>query len=232
MLKSVAIIPARGGSKRLPRKNIKEFCGAPIISYSINAAIKAGIFSTVMVSTDDDEIAQIARNYGAEVPFLRSEATSNDFASTADVLKEVLMKFQEMGKNFEYFCCLYATAPFVTHDELISTMALLEKTGADSVVPVVRFGYSIQRSLKIENGRLMMNWPENYSKRSQDLPAAYHDAGQFYCMRTSSFFQQHKLFANFMVPYEISESEAQDIDTEEDWKMAEIKFRTLNKVRI
>jgi N-acylneuraminate cytidylyltransferase len=226
----LAIIPARGSSKRIPRKNIKLFINQPIIKYSIDAALKSGCFDEVMVSTEDQEVVQVAQLCGAKVPFLRSEKTADDYASLVDVIEEVLLEYQSRGHNFEYFCCILATAPFVTPDQLIRSFDLLKKPSADSVIPVVRFSYPIQRALKIDDGRLNMFWPENYSKRSQDLVPAYYDAGQFYWMRVDKFLEQKKIFANNSIPFEISEAVAQDIDTFEDWKIAEIKYKTIHNI--
>ncbi|MCE7995975.1 MAG: pseudaminic acid cytidylyltransferase [Roseivirga sp.] len=223
----LAIITARGGSKRIPRKNIKEFLGEPIINYSIKAALQAGCFDEVMISTDDEEIAEVARKAGAIVPFIRSEATSDDYSTTADVLKEVLEDYRKAGKFFKYFCCLYPTAPFVTSDKLSQAFKLLSESEAKSVVPVVRFGFPIQRSFKLEDGKVKMNWPEHMNTRSQDLPPAFHDSGQFYFLRTAAFLNDGKLFTDFTLPIEMPESEVQDIDNEEDWKVAEIKYTFL-----
>jgi len=227
-MRKIAIIPARGGSKRIPRKNIKEFFGKPIIAYSIDAALKSALFDKVIVSTDDYEIAEISKNYGAEVPFMRSEKNSNDFATTADVLLEVIENFRYKGYEFDHLCCIYPTAPFINSDHLKQGFDILNSTGADSVIPVVRFSYPIQRAFKIENGRLLMIWPENLNARSQDLMPVYHDAGQFYWFKVESFIKQKKLFMDYTVPIEIPESEVQDIDNEEDWKIAEMKYK-INK---
>lgn len=227
MAKSIAIITARGGSKRIPRKNIKDFLGNPIIKYSIEAALNAGCFDEVMVSTDDLEIAEISRSLGASVPFMRSVTNSDDFSTTADVIYEVLETYQTLNKEFDYCCCIYPTAPFVTAEKLRKAFEKLTDNGVKSVVPVVSFGFPILRSFKIENGFIRVNWPEHINKRSQDLPSAYHDCGQFYFLETASFLKDKKLFTDFTVPYEMPESEVQDIDTEEDWKMAEIKYTFL-----
>lgn len=227
MSKCVAIITARGGSKRIPRKNIKEFCGFPIIKYSIDAAINAGCFDEIMVSTDDKEIAVVAKKYNAIIPFYRSEKTSNDFATTADVIEEVLLEYKKIGKSFDYACCIYPTAPFINSDKLNKGYKLLNETGADSAIPVVRFGYPIQRALKIENDKLKMFSPENTNVRSQDLTPAYHDAGQFYWINVKKFLDTKLIFSEFCIPIEIPESEVQDIDTEEDWKIAEIKYQII-----
>jgi pseudaminic acid cytidylyltransferase len=228
---SIAIITARGGSKRIPRKNIKLFNEMPIIKYSIDAAINCGIFDEVMVSTDDEEIAQISIKYGAKVPFFRSPENSNDFSTTADVIEEVILDYSnKLNTEFEYLCCIYPTAPFITKDRIIDAMNLLIDNNADCVLPVVKYGYPIQRSLKIENGLAKMNWPENYLARSQDLPPVFHDCGQFYCMKTTSLLSQKKLFAEYTIPLEISELEVQDIDNEVDWKIAELKYKLINKL--
>jgi len=225
--KNIAIITARGGSKRIPRKNIKTFLGQPIIKYSIEAALQSGCFDEVMVSTDDREIADVAKRFGAKVPFYRSPESSTDHAMTAPVLEEVIGEYAKRGTHFEYLCCIYPTAPFITAEKLKKAVAMLKESGADCVLPVTRFSYPIQRALKIENNRAAMIWPENYNVRSQDLPPAFHDCGQFYCMKTRSLLEQKRLFAEYTVPLEIPESEVQDIDNEEDWKVAEMKFRYL-----
>ena len=225
----LAIIPARGGSKRIPRKNIRLFCGQPIIKYSIDAALKAGCFDEVMVSTEDYEIAEIAKCCGAKVPFMRSEANSTDYATTADVIKEVLLKYEDLGEHYEYFCCIYATAPFVSSDRIKDGMELLKTKNADSVVTVAPYRKPVLRSLKIENDRLLMLFPENYSKRSQDLDTVYYDCGQFYCMKSRSLLDKMKLFAEYTIPIILSRSEVQDVDTEEDWYKAEIKYTKLKE---
>jgi len=226
---NIAIITARGGSKRIPRKNIKDFLGKPIIAYSITAALEAGCFDEVMVSTDDQEIADIAEKFGAKVPFLRSVEASDDFATTADVLAEVLSKYRQRGDVFEYSCCIYPTAPFVTAENLKYGLDLLLKTGADAVLPVVRFSCPIQRALKIEGNRLSMIWPEQINSRSQDLMSAYHDSGQFYFFLVKRFLETHNLYGEHALPIVLPESEVQDIDTEEDWKVAELKYQILHR---
>lgn len=227
--RSIAIITARGGSKRIPRKNIKDFLGKPIIAYSIAAALEAGCFEEVMVSTDDREIAEVALRFGAKVPFLRSAEMASDFATTADVLVEVLNDYRQQREEFEYCCCIYPTAPFVTAGKLRLGHDLLLKTGADTALPVVRFSYPIQRALKIEGNRLGMIWPEHLNSRSQDLMPAYHDSGQFYFFRVERFMATQKLFGSDTVPIELLETEVQDIDTEEDWKIAEMKYRLMQQ---
>jgi pseudaminic acid cytidylyltransferase len=220
---AIAIITARGGSKRIPRKNIRDFNGRPIISYSIEAAIASGIFDEIMVSTDDDEIAQIAKRYGANVPFMRSNETANDFASTADVLFEVINRYNELGLNFSTICCIYPTAPFITSQKLQKGYALLEN-GIDEVLPVVAYSFPPQRCIEITNNKAKMRWPEHKLTRSQDLDTWYHDCGQFYFLNTNSFMIQKSIMMENTVPMIISELEVQDIDNEDDWKLAELKY--------
>jgi N-acylneuraminate cytidylyltransferase len=226
---SIAIITARGGSKRIPRKNIKEFLGFPIIKYSIEAALKASFFDEVMVSTEDPEIAEIARSYGAKVPFFRSAATADDHADTVSVLKEVILEYRKLGIDFTYLCGIYPTAPFITAKKLKQAMSKLKDSGAGSVLPVTRFSYPIQRALKIEDGRVKMINPENYFARSQDLMPTYHDCGQFYCMQVEAMFKESKYCMEYTLPYEIPDLEVQDIDNLEDWEIAEIKYQYLLK---
>jgi pseudaminic acid cytidylyltransferase len=228
--KILAIIPARGGSKRIPRKNIKNFLGKPIIVYSIKSAIASKIFDEVMVSTDDKEIAGVAVKYGAKIPFFRSAKNSDDHATTADVIKEVISEYKKQGNNYDYVCCLYSTAPFVTAEKLIRAKETLEKSHADSVLPVTAFSFPIQRSFKIDTkGRLKMNWPKNMNARSQDLLPTYHDAGQFYFLDVKKFLLNKIIFSGDTLPMIVPETEVQDIDNEEDWKMAEFKYRALTE---
>lgn len=224
-MSSIAIITARGGSKRIPRKNIKDFCGKPILAYSVEAALKSGLFDRVMVSTDDKEIAETAKRYGAEVPFERSRETAGDFATTSEVLLEVFTEYEKRGERFDLACCLYPTAPFVTAERLRQAVSLLQESGADSVLPVVRFSFPPQRCFVIKEGCLQFRWPEYAQTRSQDLEPFYHDAGQFYCLRTKSFLEQRVLVMRKTVPLVLPEMEIQDIDTEEDWELAQVKYR-------
>ncbi len=226
-MKTLAMITARGGSKRIPRKNIKEFNGKPIMAYSIEAAIRSGAFDEVMVSTDDQEIAEIARKYGASVPFMRSEKTANDFATTVDVIDEVISEYHNRGKDFDVFACIYPTAPFITADKLKEAVEKLSSSDADSLIPVVRFSYPPQRAMEIRDGRLVFRQPENLSKRSQDLEPHYHDAGQFYVVKTESFLKNKGIMVGQILPMELSELEVQDIDNEVDWKLAEMKYKLL-----
>ena len=226
--KKLAMITARGGSKRIPRKNIKEFCGKPILFYSIEAAINSGVFDEVMVSTDDMEIAELAKKAGAKVPFMRSADTSNDYASTDEVIMEVLKEYEKLGITFDSFCCIYPTAPFITGERLKEAMELLEQ--ADSVMPVVPFSYPPQRGLVVnEEGYVARQFPEFASARSQDLQKIYHDCGQFYACRTLPFMEAGTTDVEKLVPLVLSEMEVQDIDTLEDWEIAEIKYLRRNK---
>lgn len=224
-MRKIAIITARGGSKRIPRKNIREFCGKPILAYSIEAARESKLFDTVMVSTDDEEIAEIARRYGAEVPFYRSENTAGDFATTNDVLLEVLAEYEKRGEHYELGCCIYPTAPFVTAEKLRDAMRQLEGSGADTLIPVVAFSYPTQRAMIVKEGRLVFEYPQYLDSRSQDLEPHYHDVGQFYLFYTEAFKRNKKLMTGDILPYVVSELEVQDIDNLTDWEIAEMKFR-------
>ena len=228
-MKRLAIIPARGGSKRIPRKNIRELDGKPIIAYSIEAAMKSELFCEVMISTDDDEIGRIAGRYGAVFPFKRSKKTADDYATTTDVLLEVLVEYQIRGREFEYFCCIYPTALFITASKLRTSFEHMLQTGADSIMPVVRFSYPIYRGLRInDHGRLEYLWPANRIKRSQDLETVYHDAGQFYWLRTQPFLEERDLILDNNLPFVVPESEVQDIDHETDWQLAQLKYKLVN----
>ena len=220
----IAIITARGGSKRIPKKNIKDFCGKPIICYSIEAALASGLFDEVMVSTDSDEIAEIAKKAGAKVPFMRSAGNSDDHATTADVLLEVLGDYEKEGRMFDSLCCIYPTAPFVTAKKLQEAFALLEEKHADAVVPVVRYSFPPQRAFVRSGDYTVMKYPEHARTRSQDLEPYFHDAGQFYCLHTSSFLKEKAVFMPRLISLEMPETEVQDIDNETDWKLAELKY--------
>lgn len=226
-MSAIAIITARGGSKRIPGKNIKEFCGKPIIEYSIKAALDSGIFDEIMVSTDDKKIAKIAEKCGANVPFLRSSEAANDYATTAEVLEEVLRKYREIKKEFVYGCCIYPTAPFITAEKLRRGMELLKKSPHTTVMPVVPFSFPPQRGIVIRNGELEMKWPENTYKRSQDLDIIYHDCGQFYGFYIKDFLESGKILNQHNIPIVMSELEVQDIDNEVDWKLAEMKYQLM-----
>lgn len=224
-MRNMAIITARGGSKRIPRKNIKEFMGKPMLAYAIDAAKQSEIFEEIMVSTDDPEIAEIAQKYGAKVPFMRSEKTSNDYATTYDVLKEVISEYKKLGHEFDNICCIYPCVPFLTGEILHTAFDEFIKSGADRLTPVVKYSFPIQRAFKVnKEGFLEYREPENASKRSQDLEPMYHDVGMFY------FYKYNKLDSQKIAMYEMDESSIQDIDTEDDWKMAELKYKVLHNV--
>lgn len=223
----IAIITARGGSKRIPKKNIKDFCGKPIIAYSIQAALKSRVFDEIMVSTDSEEIAEVARSYGASVPFMRSEGTSNDYATTADVIAEVLEEYNKAGKQFDSFACIYPTAPFITAEKLGEAMKLLK--GADAVISVVKFSFPPQRAFVVRDGNVAFQYPEFERTRSQDLEPIYHDCGQFYMCDSKLFLEKHSLILPHTKPYELPDEEVQDIDTISDWEIAEAKYSVLHK---
>ena len=225
---NIAIITARGGSKRIPGKNIRPFCGRPILVYSIEAAKESGIFDIVMVSTDDKKIAEIACGAGAEVPFLRSKAASDDHATTSDVLREVLEQYRQRGQEFAIAACLYPTAPFVTAQKLKAAARLLhDRPEADTVMPVVRFSFPPQRAVFLKDGLLVKADPHSYGMRSQDLQPMYHDCGQFYLFRPDRFLDTGQLIGENVIPMEMNELEVQDIDNETDWQLAEIKYRIM-----
>jgi N-acylneuraminate cytidylyltransferase len=223
-MKIIAIITARGGSKRIPRKNIKEFFGQPMIKYAIDAALESKLFDIVMVSTDDDEIAGVAAQCGAEIPFMRSKETADDIATTSDVLLEVIDGYKKLQTAFDNLCCIYPCVPFLKSETLINAYNLFRENDVDILMPVVQFSYPIQRSLKINRqGFLEYAQPEYSRARSQDLEPMYHDVGMFYFYKTASILKENRIIK----PFEMKESEIQDIDTLEDWKMAEIKYKIL-----
>jgi pseudaminic acid cytidylyltransferase len=225
-MSAVAIITARGGSKRIPRKNIRPFRGKPMLAWPLEAALACGRFDEVMASTDDAGIAHIARQHGAAVPFLRSARTADDFATTSDVLVEVLESYRSRGRTFDTACCIYPAAPFVTAKSLIEAGDRLQAGPFDVVMPVTAFGYPIWRSLRRdEAGRIELNWPENLNRRSQDLPPAYHDAGQFYWFRVEPFLRSRVLMGANSGSIVLPETHVQDIDNESDWAMAEFKHQ-------
>lgn len=226
---NLCIIPARGGSKRIPRKNIKDFIGKPIIEYSISAALDSRLFGEVMVSTDDIEIAEIAKRHGAKVPFFRSNETSNDHATTFQVLEEVLIEYNKIGRSFNNVCCIYPCAPFVTCEKLRSAYDTMMNGEFDSVVPLVSFSFPIQRAFRLENQKISFIYPEYATTRSQDLEKSYHDAGQFYWTKMTSLLEQKSLITNNTGSIELSELEVQDIDNETDWKLAEMKYKLFCK---
>jgi pseudaminic acid cytidylyltransferase len=225
-MKCIAIIPARGGSKRIPRKNIRPFAGRPIIEYPIAAALAAGCFDEVMVSTDDAEFAEVAKRAGAGVPFLRSAKNSDDHATTADVLIEVMKKYRESGRVFDLGCCIYPFAALVTPERLREGLQIMHANpDLNGAVPVLRFGYPIQRALRIKDNLLDMIDQRHQNTMSQDLEPAYHDAGQYYWFRWDALVQARTLLGPKVAPICLGEMEAQDIDNEDDWRLAELKYQ-------
>lgn len=224
----ICIIPARGGSKRIPRKNIKLFLGKPIIGYSIKAAIDSKLFDEVMVSTEDQEIMSISENLGASIPFKRSEKLSDDFTSTFDVLNDVLNRYNKKGKNYDYACCLYPTAPFITSKILEEAFDLMIKNSYDSVFPIIEYGHPIQRAIKLNNKKIEYVSSENINKRTQDLEKRFHDAGQFYWFSVEKLMMSKKLITNNSSGLIMSKNSMQDIDEIEDWSLAELKFKNIN----
>lgn len=224
----LAIIPARGGSKRIPRKNIKLFAGIPMLAHSVRAARTSALFDRVIVSTDDAEIAAVAREHGAEIPFMRPSSLADDFAGTDAVILHALEWFAEQGEPVQEFCCIYATAPFVEASDLRRGLSLLRERQAATAFSVTTYAYTIFRSLKINSeGRVEMLWPENLTKRSQEFPEALHDAGQFYWGDTARYLDERRLFSKDAVPVMIPRSRVQDIDTPEDWARAELMFKAM-----
>lgn len=230
-MNTIAIITARGGSKRIPRKNIKEFMGKPMITYAIGAALKSNVFDEVMVSTDDFEIAEIAKKNGAKVPFMRSEKTANDMAMTYDVLEEVIDEYQKIGRNFDNLACIYPCVPFLKSETLQNAYQIFINSNCDTLVPVVKFSFPIQRAFRIdENNFLQYREPENMLKRSQDLEPMFHDVGMFYFCKIEEMKRNKKLIGNKAAYIEMDEMQIQDIDNVSDWKMAEMKYRIMQSV--
>lgn len=226
-MSSICIIPARGGSKRIPQKNIKEFCGKPIIAYSIEAALQSGLFDEVMVSTDDEKIARIAREYGASIPFMRSAGASGDYSATADVVIEVLGRYLEVGKGFDIVCSLYPTAPFVEASDLREAYSLV-LGGAPSVLPVTSFDYTPYRALSMEgDGTIRYERQEYVRSRTQDLPVLLHDCGWFFMSRVDDYVMAKTAVMQGCKGLMVDPGRVQDIDTLQDWDLAERKYRLL-----
>ncbi len=225
---NVAIIPARSGSKRIAHKNIKPFLGKPIIAYSIEAAARSGLFEHIVVSTDSEAIASVARKYGSQTPFLRPPELSDDHTPTAPVIVHALNRLAEEGVTADYVCCIYATAPFVRPEFLNEGYEIITREKVSSVFSVTSFPFPIFRALKInQSGGLEMYWPEHELTRSNDLPEAFHDAGQFYWVERASFLQEERLYSKDSRPVVIPRKWVQDIDTPEDWATAESMYRAL-----
>ncbi|MDH1729039.1 pseudaminic acid cytidylyltransferase [Pseudomonas chengduensis] len=224
----LAVIPARGGSKRIPRKNIKPFCGKPMIAWSIKAALASGCFDAVIVSTDDAEIAEVAKTHGAQVPFMRPAELSDDHTGTIPVIRHAVQWFAESGQRPDEVCCIYATAPFVTADSIRKGLSVLQQTSADYAFTVTSYAFPIQRAVRLtESGRLEMFQPEQFNTRSQDLEEAYHDAGQFYWGVADAWLESRPLFGCGSVPVLLPRHRVQDIDTSEDWQRAEWMFKAM-----
>lgn len=225
---NLAVIPARGGSKRIPRKNIKCFCGKPIIAWSIEAAIISGCFDRVIVSTDDAEIADVAKKYGAEVPFLRPDNLADDYIGTIPVVRHAIEQIAELDGSPEFVCCLYATAPFVIDEDIREGYRLLQDSGADYTISVTSYAFPIQRAIRVtEQGRVEMFFPEYMDTRSQDLQESWHDAGQFYWGRADAWREERKIFSSSSLPVVLPRYRVQDIDSPEDWIHAELMFKAL-----
>ena len=232
-MKKIAIIPARGGSKRIPNKNIKVFFGKPIIAYSIEAAFKSGLYDEVMVSTDCEAIAKVAQEYGAKVPYIRSAKNSNDFATTVDVLLEVLNWYRKNKFEFEYASCIYACAPFVNAKVLQDSFELLFKENCDCVFPILAYSHPIQRALKVSESRKLVPFDDlNSNIRTQDLGKAFHDAGMFYSFDVNKLIVNKSLRSVDTFAIEIDELHAHDIDTENDWILAELKYKLFSNDKI
>ena len=222
--KPICIIPARGGSKRIPRKNIAPFNGKPLIAWSIETALNSEVFSRVVVSTDDVEIANTAKKYGADIPFMREAALSNDFATTADVIEGTFKKLEQT----KYACCLYPTAPLIKTHDIKDAYSKLVETNADCIITVTEYDFHPLRAFEIEqDGKLSFKWPENALTRSQDLPSLRHDAGAFYFFKTTAFKQQNKLVMDNTIGHLIERSRAVDIDTPEDLEFAKILHKQM-----
>ena len=225
----LAVIPARGGSKRIPRKNIKPFCGKPMVAWSIEAALASRLFEQVVVSTDDIEIAEVAKAYGAVVPFLRQPSLSDDHTGTTAVVANAIAWYQDHGYSPDLVCCIYATAPFIAVPDLQRGLDILTDSGADFAFSVTRYPSPIQRALKLTvNGRVDMFQPEYFNVRSQDLTEAFHDAGQFYWGHASAWMANKPVFSTDSAPVILARHRVQDIDTVEDWERAEYLFRAMN----
>jgi pseudaminic acid cytidylyltransferase len=228
---NIAIIPARGGSKRIAKKNIKHFLGKPIIGYAIENAINSNLFDEVMVSTEDDEIAELALSLGANVPFKRSKKNADDYATTVDVISEVIASYENLGFFFDYACCIYPCTPLLTKEKLIESYIKLQQEELDCVFPILKYGFPIQRAVRIDsNGLVEMYNPEHLTTRSQDLEQSYHDAGQFYFFKVNNLMFKKKLLTDLTGYIELSEFEAQDIDNLVDWDLAELKYKLRNKI--
>ena len=232
-MSNIAIIPARGGSKRIPNKNTKLFCGKPIIAYSIEVALQSGVFDIVLVSTDDEKIASIAREYGAIVPFMRPDYLSDDRTGTTEVIQHAIKQWQQLGNEVHLACCIYATSPFLQKKYIIQAIKRLEQHKTKRCAfTVCKFNYPIQRSFTIESTDEIVTPVdvESIPKRSQDLPSVYHDAGQLYVAKAEDFLDtSFNVFSNLSIPIILPHYLVQDIDEEEDWIRAEYMYQAFVK---
>ena len=224
----LAIIPARGGSKRIPKKNIKEFLGKPMIAYAIEAAMKSDIFDEIMVSTDSDEIKEVVLKYGAKVPFMRSSKTASDNATTFDVIDEVIKEYKNQEKFFDTFCCIYPCVPFLKAETLKDAFAKMD--GFDGIMPVCKYPVPIEWAMRIENGLLVPNDRAAQNIRSQDIETKYFDVGMFYFCKTDKLYENNSMSPDKTAAYIIDEAQCQDIDTVEDWTVAELKYKVMQNV--
>lgn len=231
MKNTLCIIPARGGSERIPKKNIRVFYGKPMIAWSIIRAKESNCFDEIIVSTDDQDIAEISKKYGANIPFMRPKNLSDNFTDTTSVIKHGIEWLQKRGHSYKYVCCLYATAPFVDPSIISKAFIKLRDFGAEYSFPVTNYAYPIQKALKIKDNKIEMLEPKNFNKRSQDLLKTFHDVGQFYWGKDSAWINEKKIFERHSVPIIIDRDKAQDIDTEEDWQIAERIFKTFQKTQ-
>lgn len=226
----LAVIPARGGSKRIPRKNVRVFCGKPMIAWSIETARQSGCFDEVVVSTDDHEITEVAKQYGASVPFMRPASLADDFTGTAPVVRHATEWFQQRGISPSEVCCVYATSPFLQVDDLRRGLDLLLANNCSYAFSVTSYPFPIQRAIRLtEQGRVEMLHPKHFNTRSQDLEEAWHDAAQFYWGRTEAWVAERVIFSRESVPVILPRHRVQDIDTPEDWSTAEVMFKSMQR---
>lgn len=231
-LNRVAIIPARGGSKRIPRKNIREFCGKPMLAWSIEAAKASGCFDRIVVTTDDPEIAEVAKSCGAEVPFKRPAELSDDYSGTLPVMRHAVDWLRQNGEPVDYACCIYATAPFISPEDLQRGWNMIQQEGASFAFTVTSYAFPIQRAIRItERGRVAMFSPEHFNARSQDLEEAWHDAGQFYWGTADAWRKAAAIFTEAAVPIKLPRHRVQDIDTPDDWTRAEWMYRAMKSAK-
>ena len=227
----LAVIPARGGSKRIPRKNIRDFCGRPVIAYSIETALQCGLFDAVIVSTDDEEIAATAKQYGATIPFIRPAELADDFTGTNTIVKHAVEWYQHHAERPEFACCIYATAPLLLAEYIQQGFEKLQQHDSDYAFSVSHYDFPVQRALRLqEDGRLSAIYPEHINARSQDLEDAWHDAGQFYWGKAQAFIDEIPMMTGHAVGIPLPRYRVQDIDTEEDWRQAELMYQALTSV--